>query len=458
MSLNYDDSNSLEMSTNYDDTNSFDMSAKDDNPNELLPTTQPCLVDVGVHAWTTLFGAWLAIAATFGYTFTFGIYQDVYARADVASATGVRWIGATQLSVLLATSLPAGLLHDSGHFRSVVTLGSYLFTFSYVRSSYRKLCTLFTAGGHGRLFMLSLIDLKDHYLKFFFTQGIVMGVAAGLVCIPSLAVQAHHWGPRSTLAMGIASTGLFFGGTFFTIMLNQLLQHGVSFAWTVRVSSFVVLGMLLVANTCMRRSCPRVEPLKGDKRASMRELVTDAPFMCVAIGGLFMNWGIYFVFSYLQQYVIDAGMNRAFAVYTPAILCGAAVLGGILSNLVATKYGTINAFTYTALPCTILILMVIPTSISGVAVLATISGFPTGAWLSLLPPALRTTSTSTRDCGVRLGLGFAMSAVAVPAGTLVNNWLLGPAPQFEWGLPAMLVMGAGVLLCVTAQYIMRHDC
>ncbi|KAI0043000.1 hypothetical protein FA95DRAFT_1462162, partial [Auriscalpium vulgare] len=84
----------------------------------------------GVRAWMTLFGAWLAIAATFGYTFTFGVYQDVYTGAHVASAIGVRWIGATQLSLLLATSLPAGMLHDSGHFRSVITTGSCFFTAS----------------------------------------------------------------------------------------------------------------------------------------------------------------------------------------------------------------------------------------------------------------------------------------------------------------------------------------
>ncbi|KAI0038404.1 MFS general substrate transporter [Auriscalpium vulgare] len=419
------------------------MSAKDDGPNELLPKTQPRPAHDGVRvrAWITLFGAWLDIAATFGYMFTFGIYQDIYTRADVASASGVRWIGATQFSVFFATSLPAGLLHDSGHGRTVVNLGSFMFTFS--------------------LFMLSFIDSGDRYFKPLFTQGIAMGIGAGLVCIPSLDAQADHWGARSTLAMGVASTGLFAGGTFFSILLTQLLHHGVSSAWNVRASAFVVLGMLLVANACMRRSCPRALPPKGDKRTSMVELVTDAPYMCAAIGALFTNWGIYFTYFYhLPQAVIDEGMDRTFAFYTPAILCGAAVPGGIFSNLVATKCGTINAFPTMSLFCLVLTMPFLPNSIAGVAIIAPISGIVAGAWISLLAPVFRAMSTNTRDCGARLGFAFAVSAVAVLIGTPVNDWLLGPrsTPHFEWAPPAVvsiLMTGAGAILCGTAQCLIE---
>ncbi|KAI0043294.1 hypothetical protein FA95DRAFT_1498837, partial [Auriscalpium vulgare] len=129
-------------------------------------------------------------------------------------------------------------------------------------------------------FMLSLIDLGDHYFKILLNQGIAIGVAAGLVFIPSLAIQTDHRGTRSTLAMGIASTGeAVCRRAFFPIVLNQPLRHGVSFPWTVRASSFVVLGMLLVANACMRSAYPHASPPKGEKPTTMRELVTNAPYV-----------------------------------------------------------------------------------------------------------------------------------------------------------------------------------
>ncbi|KAI0048636.1 MFS general substrate transporter [Auriscalpium vulgare] len=390
----------------------------------------PNQLHVGVRrAWMTLFGAWLAIAATFGYTFTFGVYQDVYTGAHVASAIGVRWIGATQLSLLLATSLPAGMLHDSGHFRSVITTGSCFFTSS--------------------LFLLSFVDLGDHYFKFFFTQGIVMGVGAGLVCIPSLAVQTDHWGTHSALAMGIASSGMFVGGTFFPIMLTQLLHNGVSFAWSVRASALVVLGMLLVANACMWQSYPRAS--LGDKRTSIRELVTDTPYMAAVIGGLFTNWGIYFMYFYLQLYVVHRGIDDAFAFYTPAILCGAAIPGAILSNLAAAKCGTFRVFVVSATGCgSLVVLAILPSpSIAGAVICAVLFGFPAGAWLSLLPDVYCTMSTSARECGVRLGFAFAVSAGAVLTATPINDALMSQ----DWGLPIMLsflIMFAGTVLCITA--------
>ncbi|KAJ7320873.1 hypothetical protein DFH08DRAFT_388511 [Mycena albidolilacea] len=38
----------------------------------------------GFEAWRTIIGAWLVLFATFGYVFTFGVYEDFYARECLA--------------------------------------------------------------------------------------------------------------------------------------------------------------------------------------------------------------------------------------------------------------------------------------------------------------------------------------------------------------------------------------
>jgi Na+/pantothenate symporter len=54
--------------------------------------------------------------------------------------------------------------------------------------------------------MLSLSHV-DQYYQLFLSQGVGMGIGAGLIYLPSVAVQAHHWKNRRALAIGIIITG-----------------------------------------------------------------------------------------------------------------------------------------------------------------------------------------------------------------------------------------------------------
>lgn len=67
---------------------------------------------------------------TFGYTNAFGVYQDAYTQEGTASSSNISWIGSTQLFLLLAMGLPAGVLLDKGYFRVTLAAGSLLYVFS----------------------------------------------------------------------------------------------------------------------------------------------------------------------------------------------------------------------------------------------------------------------------------------------------------------------------------------
>jgi len=53
--------------------------------------------------------------------------------------------------------------------------------------------------------MLSLAQ-PDHYYQIFLSQGVGMGIGSGLIYLPAIAVQAHHWRARRALAMGLVAT------------------------------------------------------------------------------------------------------------------------------------------------------------------------------------------------------------------------------------------------------------
>ena len=56
------------------------------------------------------------------------------------------------------------------------------------------------------IFMLSLAHV-DCYYQVFLSQGVGMGIGSGLIYLPAMAVQSHHWKARRALAMGIVITG-----------------------------------------------------------------------------------------------------------------------------------------------------------------------------------------------------------------------------------------------------------
>ncbi|KAI0043848.1 MFS general substrate transporter [Auriscalpium vulgare] len=369
------------------------------------------VVDGGRRAWCTLVGAWLAFAATFGYTYSFGVYQDFYTRSHAASASRISWIGSTQCFLIIAIGLPAGKLHDMGYFRHVVLTGSIIYTFS--------------------LFMLSFARPESYY-QLFLSQGVGMGIGAGLVYVPSLAVQAQHWRARRSLAMGIVSSGVPAGGIIFPILLNQVFQTSVGFAWTVRASAFLVLGMLVAANLLMS-SYPPVAKV-GQVKAGVLWLFKDIPYMLLAFSGLFMNWGLFFPYFYLQLFSFIHGMNATFSFYTLAILNSAGVLGRIIPNLFVKQLGPVNLAVAISVGCTaVTFSLLCITSVGGIVAFALLYGFCAGAYVSLISPALYSLSENEWEVGIRLGLALSLSSVGALTGPPIDGALLGDT--FQWSKP-----------------------
>jgi len=174
-------------------------------------------LDGGLLAWSTVIGGWvhqlvssilclnssslLTVAVTFGYTNSFGVYQDLYTRSNTASASAISWIGATVLHFCYGTSRWKtswyGLL--SPHYYCWIhNLCFFVSPLSFIGSP---------SPHHFRIFMLSICH-EDKFYQLYLAQGLGMGIGAGLLYAPSVAVQAHHWCSRRSLAMGIVASGL----------------------------------------------------------------------------------------------------------------------------------------------------------------------------------------------------------------------------------------------------------
>ncbi|KAI0072189.1 MFS general substrate transporter [Panus rudis PR-1116 ss-1] len=377
-------------------------------PAEVPSEPEPEIEEGGVKAWMTIVGGWLAIFASFGYANAFGVYQDLYTRENAASASRISWIGSTQLFFLIATGLPAGKLFDLGYFRHTVITGAILYVFS--------------------IFMLSLAH-PDKYYQLFLSQGVGMGIGAGMLYMPATAVQARHWTKRRPLAMGIVSSGSSAGGIVYPIMLNQLLHNGhTSFAWAVRASGFLTLGILVLACLLMFPGKPRPR----QELPSLKTLFTDVPYVLTSSQVRVTNIrNGNFVDFYLQLYSILHGVDSTLAFYTLAIMNGASVFGRTLPNLLAQRIGLFNTLIPIAIICGVLIIALLGiTSAAGIVVFAVLYGFFSGAYVSILSPTAAELSNTPGEVGLRMGVAFFFAAIGVLTGPPIDGRVLGPT--FIW--------------------------
>ncbi|KAF8990290.1 major facilitator superfamily domain-containing protein [Cyathus striatus] len=336
-------------------------------------------VDGGLQAWATVLGGFFVTMTTFGYSYSFGVYQDIYTRTHLASTSRISWIGSTQLFLILAIGLPAGKMLDLGYYRHTMIFGTLLYVFS--------------------MFMVSIAH-HDQYYQIFLSQAIGMG--------------------RRALAMGIVALGSSVGGIAFPIMLNQFFKGSVGFAWGIRASAFLSLGFLCIAIVLMK---PNPDVLLMEKpKPDVKGILTDLPYMLANFGGLLVQLGLFFPYFYIQLFTVVKGMDSNFAFYTLAIMNAASVPGRVIPNFFADKLGPFNAVIPTGTVCSILLFAMLRVStVGGVVAFAILYGFFSGAWISLASPFVAKSNITHAD-----SLFLTKTSVAV----LLGSGILAITRQF----------------------------
>ncbi|KAL4260548.1 Proton-linked Monocarboxylate Transporter [Pleurotus pulmonarius] len=399
-----------------------------------LPEPPSHPVDGGARAWCTLFGGTLMAMVTFGYVNAFGVYQDIYTRSQAATASNVSWIGSTQLFFLFAMGLPAGKLLDMGYLRQTNLVGSLIYVFS--------LC------------MVSLAH-TDTYYQVYLSQGVGLGIGAGLLYVPAVAVQAHHWKRRRAFAMGVVVTGSSLGGIVFPIMLNQLFQSSVGFEWGVRASAFVVLGLLVAANLLMSDN-PSVK--SAGEKPVLKNILTDIPFMLTSFGVFVITWGIFFPYFYIQLFAVLHGVDPKIAFYSLAIMNAAGLPGRIFPGLLADRFGPFNIIVPVLLVNAALIFSLFGVSNEGgIVAFVVLYGAFSGAFVTLWAPCAAALAVHPNEVGIRFGVGYFMSAFGALIGTPINGALLGET--FLWSKPIIFsgvsIFAGFVCIATARQYLVR---
>ncbi|KAJ6619169.1 major facilitator superfamily domain-containing protein [Mycena sp. CBHHK59/15] len=405
-------------------------------PKEELDLQPPTFPEGGLQAWGTVAGAFLVQFCGFGYTTSFGVYQDFYTRDYLTqtSSSAISWIGSINALLLISGGLVSGRLYDRGHFHILLYGGSIFMCFS--------------------LFMLSLCKPEKFY-QIFLAQGLGVGLGAGAVYVPSVAIVSHYFQKRRSLAMSIVASGSAFGAVIHPIMLNNTLRRHLGFANAVRASAGLISGLQLIACFLMH---PRLPPSKTQPPFwnSLRRFGRDTPYILATAGLSIYTVGFYFPIFYLQLDAVTHGINQTFSFYAvsglPLFLLMSRPL--IYTLLLARDHERLqfrrptdprllhaqvrdHEHGHGSAGCgaVIILCMIALKTIASVVIIGVLYGLCAGVFVTLMAPLLAVLTEDLGELGLRMGVSFAMVGIGGLIGPPMNGALL--TEQFLWWRPAL---------------------
>ncbi|GIK02396.1 hypothetical protein Aspvir_006449 [Aspergillus viridinutans] len=338
--------------------------------------------DTGVLAWLQVVGSFFLFFNSWGVINTWGAFQAYYEQNLLSnvSSSSIAWIGSLQSFLLMLFGVVTGPLFDAGYFRALVIFGSVVLPFG-----------------------LMMTSISSQYWHLILCQGICIGLAAGCLFVPSVAILPQYFKRKRGLANGLAASGSSIGGVVYPIMFNKL-QDQVGFAWATRALGFVAFG-----TCCISLSLMRMRFLPTEKRKLVQLSAFKEPaFMMFAVAMFLGFLGFYNFLFYVQSYAIDTGIVDAnLGFYLLSMLNAAATATAVL------------AFAWIGVH-----------NVPGIIVLAVLYGLCSGGFVSLPPVVMVTLTKDIRDLGTRLGMVFATTSIGLLIGTPIGGAIMSDTHKY----------------------------
>lgn len=314
----------------------------DRNPLSRAVTTDsviPPPPDGGLHAWLKVFGGffiyvniWYTSPPTSlsltnhhtnplrGFTLTYGAFQAYYRSTLLRNETpsAISWIGTVQAWLLIFFGVMSGPLFDLGYFRSMLIVGNFLVVFG-----------------------IMMLSLSTTYWQVFLSQGLCMGLGAGLLYIPSLALVGVWFDKKRALALGIVMSGIAVGGVIYIIMFDRLTKSA-GFPWAIRAIGFVALVAACLSIPALL-SGSKVLATKRKARALFdKSALHDRLFLIFTASTFFTFLGYIVPYFYIPTYARERlGTSDSLSLYMLVFAIAGSFFGRLISGVIAHFAGAI---------------------------------------------------------------------------------------------------------------------
>ncbi|KAL5531067.1 hypothetical protein ACEPAG_3943 [Sanghuangporus baumii] len=397
--------------------------------------TQPSIEvpDGGLRAWLVVLGGFSLSFSTFGYFVSWGTYQAYYETVLLASNTPsqIAWIGSLQYSLIFLPGLLAGRLFDLGYFKFLLV----------------SACAAMTIANF-------LTAECSEYWQFLLCQGFFLGLAAGCIYIPCIAVVSHWFKHKKPLAFAIISFGGSLGGIVYPIMVRNLLPD-VGFKWTVRAIAFLNSTTFVFAAFVMRSRLPPPDTLP--KLFDIRSFLSPA-YLFYVFSTFVAYMGLYSPLTFLSVSAELIGIDRSLAFYLVAIANGASAVGRLGSGVLAVSYGPVNVMVIcTALAAVFTYIWPFVTTKGAFTAVTVLYGVTSGAFMCLFAIPVANLG-STHDVGRRTGLQMTIMAIGALTGPPISGAIKQNHSTFhEVGIYAGTMIAASIFLMMASKYSVLHS-
>jgi MFS family permease len=208
-------------------------------------------------------------------------------------------------------------------------------------------------------------------------------------------------------------------------MISHLIRI-LGFGWAMRISGFLMLFLLAIANLTIR---PFRAPIPHPVTLSqLLKPFRELKFVFITAGFFCYSFGFFIPITYLPSLAIDSGMSADLAQYLLPILNAASLFGRLISGIVGDKIGRYNVFIVVCYlsGVWILALWLPDTSNAALIAFAILFGFFSGALVSLVTPLVLSISPF-QELGFRTGIVMLAMAVGGLATNPINGAIFDSA-------------------------------
>ncbi|RYN39645.1 hypothetical protein AA0113_g8681 [Alternaria arborescens] len=360
--------------------------------------------DGGLHAWLKVFGGFMIYINIWGFTLTYGAFQTYYRTTLLPSSSpsAISWIGTVQAWLLIVIGVLSGPLFDLGYFRSMLLVGNVLVVLG-----------------------IMMLSLSTKYWQVFLSQGLCMGLGAGLLYIPSLAMVGVWFSKKRAVALGIVMSGIAVGGVIYIIMFDHLVRTA-GFPWAIRAIGFVALAAALLSIPALLSGSAWLKHKRKRRALFDKTALHDRLFLIFTACSFSTFLGYIVPYFYIPTYARERlGSNESTALYMLVLAIAGSFFGRLVSGVLAHFLGAIVTWALCAFSSGVLALCWISIETEKTFIAFSILwGFFSAALVTVPSAAFANITPDLSRLGTRLGMSWSVSSIASLIGAPIAGALL----------------------------------
>lgn len=272
----------------------------------------------------------------------------------------------------------------------------------------------FIAGSVLQLVGIFMTSLCTDYWQLFLTQGLCTGIGGGLLFTPALALISTYFAKHRAVALTAAATGNATGGMIFPAIVERLLPR-IGFPWTMRALGFLMLGITALNIAFLKTRLPPRKSGPLLELAAFREI----PYSLFSVGMFLVLWGQYYGYFYIGSFGRDIlKLNQVNSINLIIIMNGVGFFGRLIPGYISDRFcGPFNYVIPSALVTGIILYCwaAVDTHKAMLA-WAVLYGWFTAGMQGLFPAMIAGLTTNLKKAGVRMGMIFSVTSIAILTG------------------------------------------